>query len=194
MVLTLIFSHQAKAYADALDGIDLATVRTWVALHGLLVAQVHVGTRATFSVDGEHAVAEQPRPHGVRAEGDVGYGRLDGTGEVIGGGIEPRIPLRDGQHILVGLRHTLLLKIGFQRVYRVLRLIGVVAEILELTALVQQFIEPRDEQRGLEDGTRRYVQPPLRNPFLIEWPYRRLLQHILLDPRIEVRKKLIPMP
>ena len=51
MILTLIFRHQTEADADALDGIDLATVRARVALHGLLVAQVHVRTRAALAVD-----------------------------------------------------------------------------------------------------------------------------------------------
>ena len=145
MLRPLILRHQAKADTDALDGIDLARVRARVALHGFLIPKVHIRTRAALAVDTEHAVTEEPRPHGVCAEGDIGYGRLDGAGEVIRRGIEPRIALTHGYNVLVGLRHALLLKVGFQRVDGVFRLIGVIAEVLELTALVQQLIEARDK-------------------------------------------------
>ena len=58
MILTLILRHQPQADADALDGVYLARVRARVALHGLLVTQVHIRTRAALAVYREHRIAE----------------------------------------------------------------------------------------------------------------------------------------
>ena len=109
MILSFVLRQQAHCHTDALDWVYLARVGAGISLHGLLVSQVHVGAGATLAVDTKHSIAKAPRPKGIGLEGDIRYWALYGSCQVVGRGIEPRIPLRDGQHVLVGLSHALLL-------------------------------------------------------------------------------------